>query len=147
MTVQATCFSWKGGRETLLNRHSIGMETMKREQLDLFKEMLAQQLQTLLYQGGDTVTGIRNQEHVYSDPLDRAAVDEEQSRMLRIRDRESYLIKKVRQALKRIEEGNFGVCEACGEMISHKRLLARPVTTKCITCKTAEERLEKAAGL
>lgn len=120
---------------------------MKKEQLVFFKGMLSQQLQSLLYQGGDIVAGILNQENVYSDPLDRASFDEAQSRMFRIRDRESHLIKKVREALERIEDGSYGYCEDCGEPISYKRLLARPVTTKCIVCKTKEEKLEKACGL
>jgi len=67
--------------------------------------------------------------------------------MLRIRDRESKLILKVKKALVRIEIGTFGICEACGEDISFDRLKARPVTTQCIDCKTKEENLEKALGL
>jgi DnaK suppressor protein len=67
--------------------------------------------------------------------------------MLRIRDRENKLIKKIRNALNRIENGTFGVCEECGENISIKRLKARPVTTQCIDCKTKEEASERALGL
>jgi DnaK suppressor protein len=67
--------------------------------------------------------------------------------MLRIRDREHKLIKKVKKALDRIENGTFGICEKCGEDISLKRLKARPVTTQCIDCKTKEEAFEKALGI
>ena len=67
--------------------------------------------------------------------------------MLRIRDRESKLILKVKKALARIETGTFGICESCGEDISFDRLKARPVTTQCIDCKIKEENLEKALGL
>jgi DnaK suppressor protein len=67
--------------------------------------------------------------------------------MLRIRDRENKLIKKIKKALDRIENGTFGICEKCGEDISVKRLKARPVTTHCIDCKTKEEAFEKALGL
>jgi DnaK suppressor protein len=67
--------------------------------------------------------------------------------MLRIRDREAKLIKKIREALERIENDTYGVCESCGEDISIKRLKARPVTTQCIDCKSKEEALEKALGI
>ena len=119
---------------------------MKKADLDFFRALLEQQLELLLHQGGDTKTYMRHQEHVYSDLLDRASCDEEQSRMFRFRDRESYLIKKLRRALGRIDDGSFGFCEICEEAISRKRLLARPVATKCIKCKIEEERFEKAVG-
>jgi DnaK suppressor protein len=67
--------------------------------------------------------------------------------MLRIRDRESKLIKKIKKALLRVENDTFGICESCGENISAKRIKARPVTTQCIECKTKEEALEKALGI
>jgi DnaK suppressor protein len=67
--------------------------------------------------------------------------------MLRIRDREAKLIKKIRAALERIEGDRFGICESCGEDISIERLKARPVTTQCIDCKSKEEALEKALGI
>jgi DnaK suppressor protein len=62
---------------------------------------------------------------------------------LRIRDRERKLILKIREALERIDAGEFGVCENCGEDISTARLKARPVTTLCIDCKTEQARQEK----
>jgi len=83
----------------------------------------------------------------FPDPTDRASLESERNFMLRIRDRENKLIKKVRKALNRIEKGTFGICEECGENISIKRLKARPVTTQCIDCKTKEEASEKALGL
>jgi DnaK suppressor protein len=67
--------------------------------------------------------------------------------MLRIRDREAKLIKKIREALERFENDTYGICETCGEDISIKRLKARPVTTQCIDCKSKEEALEKALGI
>jgi DnaK suppressor protein len=57
------------------------------------------------------------------------------------------LITKITEALERIEEGTFGICERCGEPISEKRLEARPVTTLCIKCKQEQEDLEKRGGI
>lgn len=62
---------------------------------------------------------------------------------LRIRDREKYLLRKIEDALERIDTGDFGVCESCGEDIAVPRLKARPVTTMCIRCKEEQERKEK----
>ena len=119
---------------------------MKQKELDYLKQLLNDQLQELLKQGEDTVTGALSQEYICSDPLDRASFDEAQGHLFRIRDRESRLINKIRNALECIEDGTYGICELCGEEISYKRLEARPVTTKCIQCKTKEESLERAAS-
>ena len=65
---------------------------------------------------------------------------------LRMQDRESKLIRKIEQSLSRIDEGIFGICEACGEDIAIKRLKAKPVTTYCIACKNKMEAIEQVAG-
>jgi DnaK suppressor protein len=83
----------------------------------------------------------------FPDPTDRATLEADRNFMLRIRDREAKLIKKIKKALDRIEDKTFGICESCGEDISIKRLKARPVTTQCIDCKTKDEALEKALGI
>ena len=118
---------------------------MKQSELDHLKKLLTDQLQALLRQGGDTVSDARTQDYICSDPLDRAAYDESQGNLFRIRDRESRLINKIKNALECIDDGTYGVCEECGEDIGYKRLEARPVTTKCIQCKTKEENYERAA--
>jgi DnaK suppressor protein len=66
--------------------------------------------------------------------------------LLRIRDRERKLISKIQDALARIDDGTYGICEVCGEDISSERLKARPVTTLCINCKKRQEAQEKARG-
>jgi DnaK suppressor protein len=82
----------------------------------------------------------------FPDPTDRASVESDRNFILRLRDRERKLIVKINQALERIEDGTFGICEDCGEPIGAKRLEARPVTTQCIDCKTKSEATEKARG-
>ena len=120
---------------------------MKKKDIEYFKKLLTDQLEDLLSQADDTVTGMTAPKENFPDPTDRASLEADRNFMLRIRDRESKLIKKVKKALQRIEDGTFGTCEQCGEDISIKRLKARPVTTQCIDCKTKEEALEKALGL
>ena len=82
----------------------------------------------------------------FPDPTDRAALEADRNFELRIRDRERKLIVKMQEAIKRIDDGIFGICEVCGGPISEKRLMARPVTTLCIDCKTKQEKMEKLKG-
>ena len=120
---------------------------MKKKDLDFFKKHLQQRMQELLSHADDTVSGMTITNENLPDPTDRASLEADRNFMLRIRDRESKLIKKIKQALERIENGTYGICESCGEEISVKRLKARPVTTQCIECKAKEESLEKALGI
>lgn len=120
---------------------------MKKKDVEYFKELLTEQLEELLNQADDTVSGMTDPKENFPDPTDRASLEADRNFMLRIRDREHKLIKKIKKALERIEKGTFGICESCGEEISVKRLKARPVTSHCIECKSKEEALEKALGL
>jgi len=85
-------------------------------------------------------------EETFPDPTDSATLESDRNFMLRIRDRERKLILKIREALQRIEDGNFGICEVCGDDIGIDRLKARPVTTQCIDCKRKQEAAERARG-
>ena len=76
------------------------------------------------------------------DEIDQATTDIEQAMRMRLRNREILYIKKIEEALKRIEEGTFGECEECGEDIELRRLEARPTATLCVSCKEEEERRE-----
>ena len=120
---------------------------MKQKDIEYFKKLLTNQLEELLSHADDTVTGMTNQKENFPDPTDRAALEADRNFMLRIRDRESKLIKKIKDTLERIETNTFGICEKCGEEISEDRIKARPVTALCIECKTKEEALEKALGI
>lgn len=120
---------------------------MKQEDIDYFRDLLTLRLEELLNQADETVSGMTSAKENFPDPTDRATLEADRNFMLRIRDREHKLIKKIKQALERIENGTFGICEDCDNEISIERLKARPVTTQCIECKTKEEKLEKALGL
>ena len=97
----------------------------------------------LLREAGKTVSEMTDEKTNFPDPTDRASLESDRNFELRIRDRERKLISKIREALDRIEAGEFGECDDCGDMISEARLKARPVTTLCIECKTEQERQEK----
>jgi DnaK suppressor protein len=123
------------------------MNIMKQEDLEYFRTLLTDRLNELLKHADSTVTGMTQPKENFADPTDRASHEAERSFELRIRDREHKLIKKIKKALERIDNGTFGRCETCEEEISIDRLKARPVTTQCIECKTREEDMENALGL
>jgi DnaK suppressor protein len=120
---------------------------MKKKDMDFFQKLLTERLESLLAQASGTVSGMTDEKPTFPDPTDRAAMESDRNFTLRIRDRERKLIAKIREALERIANGTYGVCEDCGEDISIKRLKARPVTTQCIECKTEEEARENALGI
>jgi DnaK suppressor protein len=108
---------------------------------------LTKQINELLSEAGKTVSEMTNGlRENYPDQNDRASLESDRNFELRIRDRERKLIAKMQEAIKRIDEGTFGICEVCGGNISEKRLMARPVTTQCINCKTKQEQVEKLEG-
>lgn len=119
---------------------------MKNEDLEYFKEILNQQLDELAQRADDTVEGLLDTSVQESDPLDRAATEANRNWTLRLRDRESRLISRIRDSLEAIEEGTYGICEECGAEISINRLKARPIARYCIKCKTKMEAFEKVVG-
>ncbi|MBI5562284.1 MAG: RNA polymerase-binding protein DksA [Deltaproteobacteria bacterium] len=120
---------------------------MDRERSEKFRELLHGKLDELLNEAGKTVVDMSGaKEENFPDPTDRASLETDRNFLLRVKDRERKLITKISEALKRIDDGTYGVCELCGEEISEKRLIARPVTTCCIECKKEEEEQEKGRG-
>jgi len=119
---------------------------MTPEQLEYFRELFTERIEGLLGEAGKTVSDMTGGTESFPDVTDRAAQESDRNFELRIRDRERKLVKKMREALQRIDDGTFGICEVCGKDISEKRLMARPVTTLCIDCKTKQEEQEKQRG-
>ena len=116
---------------------------MNKDKLEYFKELLNKRRQALLDGAKDTMVEMTDEGDTFPDPNDRATLESDRSFVLRIRDRERKLITKIEEALERIEDGTFGICEECDEEISEGRLEARPVTTLCIRCKEVQEKMEK----
>ena len=112
---------------------------MNEKQLEKFRIRLEQMQKDILGESEDTVLGMQEESTLYPDPNDRASLETEHINNLRIRDRERKLLNKVQQALVRLKKNSFGICEECGERISIERLLIRPVTTYCVTCKESLE--------
>ncbi len=119
---------------------------MDKADLDALKAILEEDLNSLLKRADSTVHQMAGDENRSSDLIDIAAAELERNYTLRIRGRESRLIGKIKDALTRMEEGTYGICERCGEEIAVSRLMARPVTCYCIQCKTILEKEEAALG-
>jgi DnaK suppressor protein len=119
---------------------------MEKETLERFRKQLIQKREEILNEAGRTLSDMTDQNENIPDPNDRATVESGRSFELRIRDRERKLLSKIEEALQRVDDGGYGICEDCGEEIGLKRLEARPVTTLCIDCKTIQETKERSQG-
>lgn len=104
---------------------------------------LERQRARLLSEVGDVLTS-RSGIEAFPDLSDQASAEVDQNFVLKLREREQKLLKKIDEALDRMATRTYGICERCGEEIPYKRLKARPVTTLCIECKTLQEQEEKA---
>lgn len=117
---------------------------MNKKEMKRFKEILLERKEQI----SQAVTHTR-EEGMGVDPddlpdeVDQASTEAGQQLNLRLRDRENTLYRKIEKALRKIEEGEYGVCEVCGEEIGMKRLEARPVTELCIRCKEEQEQHER----
>lgn len=110
-------------------------------QLAFFQERLLQMRAEVLTRELDVKERLHQRE-VFADPADRASAEEEHWLDLRLRERESLLLKKIDDALRRIRDKEYGWCEKTGEAIGIARLLARPTATVCVDIKGQDERAE-----
>ncbi len=120
---------------------------MDKERLEQFRIQLLAKKEEIANEAGKTLSEMTDQTTNVPDPNDRATIESGRSFELRIRDRERKLVSKIDEAIARIDDGSYGMCEDCDEKIGLKRLEARPVTTLCIDCKTLQETKEKSKGL
>jgi len=123
-----------------------GEQYMSKEQLDHFRMILNTWKRDLMQEVDRTVLHMKDEAANFPDPNDRATQESEFSLELRTRDRERKLIRKIEEALKRIDDGTYGYCNETGEEIGIKRLEARPVATLCVEAQERRERREKQYG-
>lgn len=120
-------------------------EYMSPAQLDFFRRRLQTLEAELRANAGETTEHLRETVLV-PDPADRATIEEEHALELRTRDRERKLIKKVQQALARIDSGDYGFCEETGDPIGLQRLLARPTATLSVEAQQRRELRQRQFG-
>ncbi|MEH6592108.1 MAG: RNA polymerase-binding protein DksA [Halioglobus sp.] len=120
-----------------------GEEYMNETQRKHFDQILQDWKAQLMEEVDRTVSHMKDEAANFPDPADRATQEEEFSLELRTRDRERKLIKKIDSMMDRIDQDDYGYCDACGVDIGIKRLEARPTATLCIDCKTLDEIKER----
>ncbi|OHV11247.1 MULTISPECIES: RNA polymerase-binding protein DksA [Kushneria] len=121
-------------------------EYMNDQQLAHFRNILLAWKRELMEEVDRTVQHLQEEANNYADPADRATQEEGFNLELRTRDRERKLLKKINETIERIDEDDYGFCEACGVEIGIRRLEARPTATLCVDCKTLSELKEKQLG-
>ncbi len=113
---------------------------LNKKKLADYKKVLQVRLGELLTEADQAVKDIsESNADTSSDPTDQAVQELDRNRLLRFKDRERKLIRKIEKAINRIDEGTYGACEACASQISESRLKARPMATLCIDCATELE--------
>ncbi len=121
-------------------------EYMGKKMLEHFRAILNAWRQELLEEVSRTVHTMQDETANHPDPNDRASQETDMSLELRSRDRERKLIKKIDEAIVKIDSNDYGFCETCGVEIGVQRLEARPTAALCIDCKTLDEIREKQMG-
>ena len=116
---------------------------MNSDQLDFFREKLIEMKIELRKHLENERTELSQQSRECDD-LDRAQIEEEIHLRLRILDRESKLLPKIDEAIKRIDDKSYGYCLNTGEIIGIQRLLVRPTALFCAEEKGRQESIEKA---
>ena len=117
---------------------------MRKTDQKKFIKLLNEQRSELLNNARRAVSGdIHLDPDDFPDEIDSASSESGLAFIGRLRERERQLIQKIDSALAKIEEGEYGICRACGEDIGINRLKARPVADMCIDCKSQQERLER----
>lgn len=120
---------------------------MNKKDIKRFTDLLVAERQSIIKKAAKTL----NEESAVDvnelpDEIDQASAEYSQSFIFRLRDREKFYLSKIDKALGKLKSGDFGICEACDEEITPKRLDARPVTTLCIRCKEEQEMEERSYG-
>ena len=121
-------------------------EYMNDVQLAYFRAKLSKLKQDMHQNAGETAENLREDTVVVPDPPDRATIEEEHALELRTRDRERKLLKKIEQAIARIDAGEYGYCDETGEPIGVPRLLARPTATLSLEAQQRRELKQKMFG-
>jgi DnaK suppressor protein len=123
-------------------------KALNKKELKKFQELLEEKRKAVLERAREmlAVENMALDTNDLPDEMDLASSEYLQSFEFRLRGREKSLLSKLDLALKKIDDGTFGVCEVCDEPIGKKRLEARPETTLCIKCKEDQEREERTMG-
>lgn len=116
---------------------------MNERQLAFFRKLLVDWKNELLAESRGTIENMQEENRNVPDIADLAMEESDRTILLRTRDRQRKLVGKINEALKRIDDGEYGYCEDTGRPISLKRLIARPIATLCLEAQEKHERQER----
>lgn len=116
---------------------------MEPDRLLVFRKLLEERLASLETSFGARIGELVDQRDVLADTTDIATEESDRDLTLRMHDHERKVVDEIRAAIRRVDEGDYGVCEACGDDIGERRLLARPMATHCIDCMTEIEATQR----
>ena len=116
---------------------------MNERQLEFFRKLLVEWKNELLEESRGTIENMQKENRNVPDIADLAMEESDRSVLLRTRDRQRKLVAKINEALRRIDDGEYGYCEDTGRPISLKRLIARPIATLCLEAQEKHERQER----
>ena len=123
-----------------------GEEYMNEKQVQHFRDILGAWKRELMEEVDRTLHYMQDEAANCPDPNDRATQESDFTMELRARDRERRLIRKIEESLQKLDNAEYGYCDACGVEIGIRRLEARPTATLCIDCKTLDEIRERQMG-
>jgi DnaK suppressor protein len=112
---------------------------LRKEKLETFRRQLTQRRDTLSQGLHTAAQEFFNDDASYADSVDQAAADSDKTVAMQMKNRDHFTVLQIDQALRRIEDGNFGTCQRCSEDIAEARIKAFPFTTLCIDCKSEIE--------
>ena len=118
-------------------------EYLSKEEVLKLWGIVQERIDSLMANGRDAVANLTEDRTQEADAIDVASSESEREFVLRLAGRERLMLRKLKKAQERMEECEYGMCESCGENITFKRLLVRPVATQCIDCKTQAEQMER----
>jgi DnaK suppressor protein len=108
---------------------------MNKDKTAHIRNFLVQKMEDLLTSANDTIIKLKISDDKFADPFDQAAVEASKDVELNCRDKEWHLILDIKETIMRIDSGLFGICDHCGRPISHKRLMAAPMSKLCVMCQ------------
>ena len=107
--------------------------------VDRFRQMLSDMLKTLIGQSQDSLESMAREVASFADATDRATAETDRHMAIIMRERDRQLIGEIHEALERVKDGEYGICQECGEEIGEARLRAQPTATLCVHCKALLE--------
>src|SRR3989338_5989352 len=115
---------------------------LNKKQFESLKNLVVQEKHRVLSSLNQECEAFKINSEDLTDEVDQASSDQTSSQILRFRNRDIFYVKKLTKAIEKMDKGEYGICEDCGDKIKFERLVARPTAELCIVCKEESEKEE-----